>query len=66
MTYFDHAATTPMLPEALAAMTEQLGRFGNASSLHAVGRDARRTLEEARERLARAIGAEPYDVLFTS
>ncbi|MDQ1683219.1 MAG: cysteine desulfurase, partial [Frankiaceae bacterium] len=57
---------TPMLPEALAAMTEQLGRFGNASSLHAVGRDARRTLEEARERLARAIGAEPYDVLFTS
>ncbi|MCU1678879.1 MAG: cysteine desulfurase [Frankiales bacterium] len=66
MTYFDHAATTPMLPEALAAMTEQLGRFGNASSLHSVGRDARRTLEEARERIASALGAEPYDVLFTS
>ena len=66
MTYFDHAATTPMRPEALAAMTEQLGRFGNASSLHAVGRDARRSLEEARERVAAALGAEPYDVLFTS
>ncbi len=55
-----------MRPEALAAMTEQLGRFGNASSLHSVGRNARRTLEEARERLAAALGAEPYDVLFTS
>ncbi|MDQ1574470.1 MAG: cysteine desulfurase [Actinomycetota bacterium] len=66
MTYFDHAATTPMRPEALAAMTEQFGRVGNASSLHAAGRDARRTLEEARERLATALGAEPYDVLFTS
>ena len=41
MTYLDHAATTPLLPEVLAAMTEQLGRVGNASSLHASGRAAR-------------------------
>ncbi|HEY0397393.1 MAG TPA: cysteine desulfurase NifS, partial [Acidimicrobiia bacterium] len=41
MTYLDHAATTPMLPSALAAMTEQLARVGNASSLHASGREAR-------------------------
>jgi cysteine desulfurase len=66
VTYLDHAAMTPMRPEALAAMTEHLGRVGNASSLHAVGRAARRSLEEARERVASAIGAEPYDVLFTS
>ena len=38
MTYLDHAATTPLLPSALAAMTEQLARVGNASSLHANGR----------------------------
>ena len=42
MTYLDHAATTPVLPEVLAAMTEQWGRVGNASSLHASGRAARR------------------------
>ncbi|MCW2583796.1 MAG: iscS, partial [Klenkia sp.] len=45
MTYLDHAATTPMLPSALAAMTEQLARVGNASSLHASGREARRVAE---------------------
>ena len=50
--YLDHAATTPMLPEVLAAMTEQLGRVGNASSLHASGRAARRAAEQSRERLA--------------
>ena len=65
MTYLDHAATTPMLPEALAAMTEQLGRVGNASSLHASGRAARRAAEQSRERLAEAIGARPSEVLFT-
>ncbi|MGY1769766.1 cysteine desulfurase family protein [Blastococcus sp. SYSU D00813] len=65
MTYLDHAATTPLLPEALAAMTEQLGRVGNASSLHASGRAARRTAEQARERLAAALGARPSEVLFT-
>jgi cysteine desulfurase len=63
--YLDHAATTPMLPEVLAAMTEQLGRVGNASSLHASGRAARRAAEQARERLADALGARPSEVLFT-
>ncbi|GAA3175343.1 cysteine desulfurase family protein [Blastococcus jejuensis] len=66
MTYLDHAATTPVLPEVLAAMTEQLGRVGNASSLHASGRAARRVAEQSRERLAAALGARPSEVLFTS
>jgi len=65
MTYLDHAATTPLLPEVLAAMTEQLGRVGNASSLHASGRAARRVAEQSRERLAEALGARPSEVLFT-
>ena len=65
MTYLDHAATTPVLPEVLAAMTEQLGRVGNASSLHASGRAARRVAEQSRERLAEAVGARPSEVLFT-
>ena len=65
MTYLDHAATTPVLPEVLAAMNEQLGRVGNASSLHASGRAARRSAEQARERLADALGARPSEVLFT-
>jgi cysteine desulfurase len=64
--YLDHAATTPMLPAVLAAMTEQLGRVGNASSLHASGRAARRVAEQSRERLAEALGARPSEVLFTS
>ena len=66
MTYLDHAATTPVLPEVVAAMAEQLGRVGNASSLHASGRSARRAAEQARERLAEALGARPSEVLFTS
>jgi cysteine desulfurase len=65
VTYLDHAATTPVLPEVLAAMTEQMGRVGNASSLHAGGRAARRAAEQARERLAEALGARPSEVLFT-
>jgi cysteine desulfurase len=65
VTYLDHAATTPVLPEALAAMAEQWGRVGNASSLHASGRAARRTAEQSRERLAEALGARPSEVLFT-
>src|SRR3954464_3184968 len=48
VTYLDHAATTPLLPEVLAAMTGQLGRVGNASSLHASGRAARRGGAQAR------------------
>ncbi|MDH6224856.1 cysteine desulfurase family protein [Streptomyces sp. MJP52] len=66
MAYLDHAATTPMLPEAAAALTSQLAVTGNASSLHAAGRRARRTVEEARETLAEALGARPSEVVFTS
>ncbi|MFF3343903.1 cysteine desulfurase family protein [Streptomyces sp. NPDC002779] len=66
MAYLDHAATTPMLPEAAEALTAQLGVTGNASSLHAAGRRARRTVEEARETLAEALGARPSEVVFTS
>jgi cysteine desulfurase len=64
--YLDHAATTPMLPEVLVAMTEQLSRVGNASSLHASGRAARRVAEQSREQLAEALGARPSEVLFTA
>jgi cysteine desulfurase len=64
--YLDHAATTPMLPEAVEAMTAQLRRTGNASSLHGSGRAARRTVEESRERIAAALGARPGEVIFTS
>lgn len=66
MAYLDHASTTPMLPEAIAAMTAQLAVTGNASSLHAAGRRARRTVEESRETLADALGARPSEVVFTS
>lgn len=66
MAYLDHAATTPMLPEAISAMTAQLAVTGNASSLHAAGRRARRTVEEARETLAESLGARPSEVVFTS
>jgi cysteine desulfurase len=66
MPYFDHAATTPMFPEAVAAMTAQLPLTGNASALHGAGRRARRTVEEGREALAAALGARPSEVVFTS
>ncbi|MGW3627468.1 cysteine desulfurase family protein [Streptomyces sp. NPDC000880] len=66
MAYLDHAATTPMLPEAVEAMTAQLTTTGNASALHAAGRRARRAVEEARETLAEALGARPSEVVFTS
>jgi cysteine desulfurase len=66
MAYLDHAATTPMLPEAAEELTAQLGVTGNASSLHASGRRARRAVEEARETLAEALGARPSEVVFTS
>jgi cysteine desulfurase len=65
MTYLDHAATTPMLPEAVAAMTEALSNVGNASALHSSGRRARRMVEEAREIIADALGARPSEVIFT-
>ncbi|MCE0537062.1 cysteine desulfurase [Kineosporia rhizophila] len=64
--YLDHAATTPMLPEAVAAMAEEMTHTGNASSLHSSGRRARRVVEEAREQLGVALGAGPSEVVFTA
>jgi cysteine desulfurase len=65
--YLDHAATTPLRPEVRDAMLPYLGGvFGNPSSAHAFGRVAREALDDARERLARAIGAEAREVVFTS
>jgi cysteine desulfurase len=64
--YLDHAASTPMCPEAVEAMTEQLTRVGNPSSLHAPGRAARRVVEESRERIAAAVGCRPGELVFTS
>src|SRR5579875_1992006 len=66
MAYLDHAATTPMLPEAVDVMASLLGQVGNASSLHATGRRARRIVEESRETVAAALGARPSEVVFTS
>ena len=66
MTYLDHAATTPMRPTAVSAMSEALTRIGNASSLHTSGRRARRQVEESREDIADALGARPSEVLFTA
>jgi cysteine desulfurase len=66
MVYLDHAATTPLLPEAIEAMTAELARVGNPSSLHASGRRARRVVEESREAIAEAMGARPSEVVFTS
>ncbi|WP_298457969.1 cysteine desulfurase family protein [uncultured Cellulomonas sp.] len=64
--YLDHAATTPMLPAAVDALTAELGRTGNASSLHSAGRAARRVVEESREQLAAALGAHPSEVVLTA
>lgn len=65
-TYLDHAATTPMLPEAVTVMAEALTRTGNASSLHSAGRRSRRLVEESRERIAAAVGARPSEVVLTT
>jgi cysteine desulfurase len=66
MVYLDHAATTALLPEARAALVAQLDAVGNASSLHAAGRSARRVVEESRETIGHALGARPSEVVFTS
>jgi cysteine desulfurase len=55
-----------MLPEAVAAVAEAMGRVGNASSLHTAGRTARRRVEESRETVAAAVGARPSEVVFTA
>ena len=64
--YLDHAATTPMVEEALIAMTAQLARLGNPSSLHTHGRATRKTLEDAREVIAKEVGCLPSEVIFTA
>lgn len=65
--YLDHAATTPVRPEVVEAMAPFYGpRFGNPSSLHRWGREARAALDEARERLANCIGARSDEMCFTS
>jgi cysteine desulfurase len=65
MAYLDHAATTPMLDEALEAYVATAREVGNASSLHAAGRCARRRVEESRERIAAVLGARPSELIFT-
>ncbi|MEV6690536.1 cysteine desulfurase family protein [Micromonospora sp. NPDC051196] len=65
MAYLDHAATTPVLDEALEAYVATAREVGNASSLHASGRHARRRVEESRERVAAALAARPSEVIFT-
>ena len=67
LTYLDHAATTPLRPEARAAMLPWLGEhFGNPSGAHRVARDARRAVDEARDVVAAVVGCRPGDVIFTS
>ncbi len=65
-TYLDHAATTPLLDCAREAMIGALSHTGNASSLHAAGRAARRRVEESRETIAGALGVTPSEVIFTA
>ena len=65
--YMDNAATTAITPEALAAMLPCFGQvYGNASSIHSTGRDARKMVEEARRKIADALGAKPQEIYFTS
>ena len=64
--YLDHAATTPMSPEVLAAYVSALSVVGNPSSIHSQGQNARRMLEEAREQVAASLGADAVEVTFTS
>ena len=67
LAYLDHAATTPLRPEALEAMMPFLTeRFGNPSGAHAVSRVARRAVDEARDVAAACLGCEPGEVVFTS
>ena len=65
--YLDHAATTPMRQEAYEAMIPYLTeKFGNPSSIHAFGRAARKDVDGARERVAKALNAAPQEIFFTS
>ncbi|MBT1545193.1 cysteine desulfurase family protein [Curtobacterium aurantiacum] len=64
--YLDHAATTPILPEALAAFTDALGTVGNPSSIHSAGQRAKMLLEDGRAAVARSLDADTVEVVFTS
>ena len=65
--YMDHSATTPMAPEVLEAMMPFFReKYGNASSLHSFGREAREALEASRDKAAALVGAEPEEIIFTS
>lgn len=64
--YLDHAATTVVRDSVVEAMARAMRETGNPSSLHAAGRRARRAVEEARERIAETLGADPVEVIFTS
>jgi len=63
--YLDHNATTPLRTQAADAMREAMGSFGNPSSVHRHGRLARKLVEDAREQVARLIGTDPANVIFT-
>lgn len=64
--YLDHAATTPVLPEVVEVVASQMRAVGNPSSQHRAGRRARKVVEESREAIAAALGANPSEVVFTS
>lgn len=64
--YLDHASTSPLTAEVLAAYTESLKLVGNPSSIHSAGQDARAVLEDARERIAAKVGCDRNEVIFTS
>jgi cysteine desulfurase len=65
--YFDHGATTAVLPEVLAAMSPYISeRYGNASSIHSFGREARRAVDASRASVAALIGSDPSEIVFTS
>ncbi|MCK8610266.1 cysteine desulfurase family protein [Agromyces sp. C10] len=63
--YLDHAATTPLRPEAIEAVTRTLRIVGNPSSIHSAGQGAKRLLEESREQVAATVGADPIEVVLT-
>jgi cysteine desulfurase len=65
--YMDHSATTPVAPEVLESMLPYFGeKFGNASSLHSFGLEAKEALEESRAKVAALLGAQPEEIIFTS
>ena len=66
ITYFDYAATTPVRPEAIAAMVEELNQFGNPSSRYEYGRQTALRVKANRETVAKALGCTPGEVYFTS